>query len=98
MTYVATANEVALKDQFDALILQIYKGEIRYHEALREFKKVFLTVALREHRGNISRAAPRLGLHRNTLTRIVGELELDVGKTRRPPGRVSMVAEKKALR
>ncbi len=94
-------SEAALKDQFDALMLQIYRGGIDYEEALREFRKVFITVALRENKGSISRAALRLGLHRNTLSRIIGELELDVAQLRaprRPPGSVSTISEKKALR
>ncbi len=90
-----------MKDEFDALILRIYRGGIRYEEALREFKRVFITVALRENHGNVSRAAPILGLHRNSLSRLIGELELDVAKlraTRQPPGRVSTLPDKKAIR
>jgi len=90
-----------VKDQFDTLIMQIYRGGIRYREALREFKKTFITVALEENKGNISRAAPKLGLHRNTLSRMIGELELDVGRLRalrRPPGKVSAIPERKAAR
>ncbi len=90
-----------MKDEFEALILRIYRGGIRYQEALREFKKAFITVVLRENHGNVSRAAPVLGLHRNSLSRLIGELELDVTKLRamrRPPGRVSTIADKKAAR
>ncbi len=90
-----------MKDEFEALILRIYKGGIRYQEALREFKKAFITVALRENHGNVSRAAPAVGLHRNSLSRLIGELELDVAKlrpTRRPPGRVSTISDNKAVR
>ena len=87
-----------MKQQLEDLVREMRRRGTPYQEAVDEFKKAFLSVVLRANNGNQSKSAKQLGVHRNTLTRIVGELELDVGKTRRPPGRVSMVAEKKALR
>ena len=90
-----------MKEQFDALVMQIYKGGIRYGEALQEFRKAFITVALQDNNGNICRVAPNLGLHRNTLRLIIAELDLDAARLRarrRPPGKVSAIPEKKAVR
>ena len=78
-----------MKDQIEALVLQMYRGGILYREALHEFKKAFVTAALRANGGNVSKTAPRLGLHRNSLTRTVSELQLEVKALRprrRPPG------------
>ena len=75
-----------MKDILESLVEQMHKGGILYRKALSEFKKAFISAALREHKGNLSKAAPALGLHRNTLTRICYELQLDT-RSFRPSGR-----------
>ena len=80
-----------MKDQLEAIVLEIYKGGIRYREAVDEFRKAFITTALRENGGNISKTAPTLGFHRNSLSRAIDELQVDVEsvrRRRRPPQRV----------
>ncbi|MFZ0705920.1 MAG: helix-turn-helix domain-containing protein [Candidatus Korobacteraceae bacterium] len=78
-----------MKDQLEALIMQMYKSGILYNEAVREFKKRFILTVLQENKGNQCKAARQLGMHRNTLSRTIAELELDIkslrGVTRRPP-------------
>ena len=77
--------------EIDALISQMHKGGILYTEAVREFRKAFIATVLRESNGNQSKAARELGMHRNTLSRTVSALRLDVSalrpSSRRPPGR-----------
>ena len=68
-----------MKDQLEALILQMHKGGILYSEAVREFKKRFILTVLQENRGNQCKTARQLGMHRNTLSRTIAELK------RRPP-------------
>ena len=67
-----------MKHLLDALINQMHKGGILYIEAVREFRKGFIATVLRENNGNQSKAAQELGMHRNTLTRTVSALGLDV--------------------
>src|ERR1700735_5449063 len=78
-----------VKDQLEALILQMYKSNILYSEAVREFKKRFIITVLEENRGNQCKAARQLGMHRNTLSRTMTELKIDVQSLRagakRPP-------------
>jgi len=78
-----------VKDQLEALILQMHKSGILYSEAVREFKKRFILTVLQENKGNQCKTARQLGMHRNTLSRTIAELELDVKLlrhgTRRPP-------------
>ena len=78
-----------MKDQLEALILQMYKSNILYSEAVREFKKRFIVTVLEENRGNQCKAARQLGMHRNTLSRTISELKIDVRPLRagakRPP-------------
>jgi Fis family transcriptional regulator len=78
-----------VKDQLEALIMQMYKSNILYSEAVREFKKKFILTVLQENKGNQCRAARELGMHRNTLSRTISELRIDVRQlrdgVRRPP-------------
>lgn len=50
---------------------------IRLEEAVTEFEKKFIRRVLEGAKGNQSRAAKLLGIHRNTLSRKVGEYKLD---------------------
>jgi Fis family transcriptional regulator, factor for inversion stimulation protein len=78
-----------VRDQLEALVMQMYKSNILYSEAVREFKKRFIVTVLQENNGNQCRAARQLGMHRNTLSRTVNELKIDVRQLRdgakRPP-------------
>jgi Fis family transcriptional regulator, factor for inversion stimulation protein len=92
-----------VKDQLEALVMQMYKSGILYSEAVREFKKRFLLTVLQENQGNQCKAARQLGMHRNTLSRTIAELKVDVRQlrdgARRPPRSARpMVMEKKVAR
>jgi DNA-binding NtrC family response regulator len=67
----------------------MHSSGICYEEALREFKKQYLREVLLAHRGNQCRAAGELGMHRNTLSRTMTELGLNLAEVRaglkRPP-------------
>jgi Fis family transcriptional regulator, factor for inversion stimulation protein len=67
-----------MKDQLESLVAQMHDGGILYSEALREFKKKFILNVLRANRGNQCKTARELGMHRNTLSRTIEELQLDV--------------------
>ena len=73
-----------MKDQLEALVLQMYRSNILYSEGVREFKKRFILTVLQENKGNQCRAAELLGIHRNTLSRKITEYKLD---HRRPRAR-----------
>ncbi len=90
-----------MKDQLEALVQQMYKSNILYSEAVREFKRRFITTVLEENKGNQCRAARQLGMHRNTLSRTVSELRIDVRQFRdggkRPPRGARPIAYEKKL-
>src|ERR1700688_1523677 len=93
----------AVKDQLEALVMQMYKSNILYSEAVREFKKRFILTVLQENKGNQCRAARQLGMHRNTLSRTISELRIDVRQLRagikRPPRSARPAAyDQKAVR
>jgi len=66
-----------VKEQLEALVWQMVRSGIRYGEAVREFKKAFLTKVLVESRGNQCQAAKVLGMHRNSLGRTLADLKMD---------------------
>lgn len=72
-----------MKRELDTLVTQMHAGGITYNEAVREFKKHFLIEVLAHHRGNQCKAAKELGMHRNTLSRTIAELEIDPSQIRR---------------
>ena len=92
-----------MKDQLEALVAQMNKSGIMYSEAVREFKKRFIMTVLQEDHGNQCKAARELGMHRNTLSRTIEELNIDMRAVRsagrRPPRSARpLLMEKKAAR
>jgi Fis family transcriptional regulator, factor for inversion stimulation protein len=78
-----------VKRDLDNLILQMHAAGLPYADAVREFKKRFILEVLARHRGNQCKAAEELGMHRNTLSRTLAELDMDSTQIkrglRRPP-------------
>jgi len=78
-----------MKEQLEKLVLHMYRSDMQYAEAVRQFQSVFIISVLREQRANQVRTAQKLGMHRNTLRRIIRNFELDIRplrpSTRRPP-------------
>jgi len=72
-----------LKDQLEALVGQMVERGIQFDEAVNEFEKRFIKRVLDRSRGNQSRAARLLGIHRNTLSRKIDLYKLDHRHTRR---------------
>lgn len=66
-----------MKDQLEALVGQMVERGIQFDEAVNEFEKKFIKRILDRSRGNQSRAARLLGIHRNTLSRKIGIYKLD---------------------
>ena len=63
--------------------LHMHAAGVSYTDAVREFKKRYILEVLARHRGNQCKAAEELGMHRNTLSRTLTELELDTAQIKR---------------
>lgn len=78
-----------MKRDLELLVAAMHAGGIKYAEAVREFKRHYLLNVLAHNRGNQCKAAKELGVHRNTLSRIIAELNIDPAQVRsglkRPP-------------
>jgi Fis family transcriptional regulator len=65
-----------VKQQLEALVTEMVDRGILFAEAKREFEKKFISKVLQQHRGNLSRAAKDLRIHRNTLGKKIDELKI----------------------
>ena len=78
-----------MKRELEILVTQMHSTGIPYEEAVREFKRQYLREVLIAHKGNQCKAADELGMHRNTLSRTMAELGLELAEIRaglkRPP-------------
>ena len=71
-----------MKRELDGLITQMHSSGIPYSDAVRQFKKRYILEVLAHHKGNQCKAADELGMHRNTLSRTLSELDLDTAQIR----------------
>jgi Fis family transcriptional regulator len=78
-----------LKRELDGIITQMHSAGISYADAVKQFKRRYILEVLSHHKGNQCKAAEELGMHRNTLSRTLAELDLDTAQIRngmrRPP-------------
>jgi DNA-binding NtrC family response regulator len=69
--------------------MQMHSAGVTYSDAIRQFKRRYILEVLAHHKGNQCKAATELGMHRNTLSRTLAELDLDSVQIRngmrRPP-------------
>jgi DNA-binding protein Fis len=65
-----------VKDQLETLVGQMVERGILFDEAVTEFEKRFIKQMLDRVKGNQSRAAKLLGIHRNTLSRKIGQYKI----------------------
>ncbi len=72
-----------MKSQLESLVSKLQDGGIVYREAVRGFRKVFITAVLEQKQGNKVQAARALGMHRNTLHRAIVELGIAMKSAKR---------------
>jgi len=66
-----------VKQKLECLVEEMIDRRIFLAEALDEFEKKFIQTALTKTRGNQTKAAEVLGVHRNTLNRKIGQYKLN---------------------
>ena len=71
-----TGGSSAVKQQLESLVSEMIEKGILFTDAKREFEKKFIASVLEQHRGNLSRAAKDLRIHRNTLGKKIEEYKL----------------------
>ena len=66
-----------MKKQLEALVNEMVERGILFDQARDEFERKFIQTALGKTKGNQTRAAQVLGIHRNTLNRKIQQLKLN---------------------
>ena len=67
-----------MKRELDSLVIQMHSAGISYTDAVRQFKRRYILEVLANNKGNQCKAADELGMHRNTLSRTLAELDMDM--------------------
>jgi Fis family transcriptional regulator len=63
---------MTIKGKLEEVVKEMVEGGISYKDAVEEFQKHFILAVLKQTNGNLSKAAEELGVHRNTLSKQVG--------------------------
>jgi DNA-binding NtrC family response regulator len=65
-----------ISERLDKLVEEMVDKGVQFEDAIHEFEKRFITRVLGSCDGSLTRAADTLGIHRNTLTRKMGEYKI----------------------
>jgi len=65
-----------VKQQLDTLVSEMIDRGILFSDARREFEKRFIARVLGHCDGSLTKTADTLGMHRNTLTRKMGQYRI----------------------
>ncbi|HMF98275.1 MAG TPA: helix-turn-helix domain-containing protein [Vicinamibacterales bacterium] len=65
-----------IADRLERLVEEMVDKGVRFDDAVREFEKRFIVRVLGKEDGSLTRTADVLGMHRNTLTRKMGEYKI----------------------
>jgi Fis family transcriptional regulator len=60
-----------MKSRLEALVTEMVDRGILFEDAVEEFEKHFILSVLKRTKGNLSKAADELRIHRNTLSKRV---------------------------
>jgi DNA-binding NtrC family response regulator len=71
-----------MRNRIEILIDEMLDGQILLDEALTEFKKIYIQKALERNGKHLSKTASALGIHRNTLSKHVCDLEAPAERPR----------------
>ena len=62
-----------IAERLQRLVEEMVDRGVQFDDAMREFEKRFITCVLGRADGSLTKTADALGMHRNTLTRKMGE-------------------------
>ena len=65
-----------ISDKIERLVEEMVERDVQFEDAVREFEKRFISRVLGRCNGSLTKAAETLGMHRNTLTRKMGEYKI----------------------
>jgi DNA-binding NtrC family response regulator len=65
-----------ISDRLERLVEEMVDRGVRFDDAVREFEKRFIARVLSRRDGSLTKTADALGMHRNTLSRKMGEYKI----------------------
>jgi DNA-binding NtrC family response regulator len=65
-----------ISDKLERLIEEMVDRGVQFDDAVREFEKRFIARVLGQCEGSLTKTADALGIHRNTLSRKMGEYKI----------------------
>ena len=65
-----------IADRLQRLVEEMVDKGVQFDDAVHEFEKRFIASVLGQCDGSLTKAADALGMHRNTLTRKMGEYKI----------------------
>ena len=65
-----------ISERLEKLVEEMVDKGVRFEDAVREFEKRFISRVLVRSKGSLTKTAGALGMHRNTLSRKMGEYKI----------------------
>ena len=65
-----------IAERLEKLVEEMVERGVHFEDAVREFEKRFIARVLGQCSGSLTKTAGALGMHRNTLTRKMGEYKI----------------------
>jgi len=65
-----------ISDRLERLVEEMVDRGVQFDDAVHEFEKCFIARVLGQCAGSLTKSADALGMHRNTLTRKMGEYKI----------------------
>jgi DNA-binding NtrC family response regulator len=65
-----------IAERLEMLVEEMVDRGVQFDDAVHEFEKRFITRVLGQCAGSLTKTACALGMHRNTLTRKMGEYKI----------------------
>jgi Fis family transcriptional regulator len=65
-----------ISERLQKLVEEMVERGVQFDDAVHEFEKRFIVRVLGRHDGSLTKTADALGMHRNTLTRKMGEYKI----------------------
>ena len=65
-----------ISDKLEKLVEEMVDKGVQFEDAVHEFEKRFIARVLGNCQGSLTKASDTLGIHRNTLTRKMGEYRI----------------------
>jgi DNA-binding NtrC family response regulator len=69
-------DQLNIHQKMELLISDMVDKEVRFRDALKEFKKIYLEMSARKYKANKTKMAKALGVHRNTLHNLAKTLKI----------------------